>query len=448
MSLTDSDVTHLLLALVVLLAAAHALGWLVARVHQPRVAGEILGGLLLGPTVLGMLPGWSATIFQGGDATAAGLGIAYQLGLFLLMYCAGAELRSILARRERRATVIIALISNAVPFLGGLAFLKVYDTDRFLGPARNETAFLLVFSLAMAVTSIPVISRIMADLGILGTRFARIVLSVAVLEDLLVYMVLNLALALVTPLATEAFSLPAILGIQPTSALGNAYHVALTLLFLVLPTLIGPGVVQRLTTARARSPHRASLIAVQMGVMLGLTALAAFLGVSPIFGALVAGVLAGDLRGDAEHARQTIQSFAYAVFIPLYFAIVGLRLDLVRHFEPLFFLVFLALACVVKSASSYAAARIVGEDKRGAWNLAVALNARGGPGIVLASVAFDARIISEVFYTILVMVALITSVLAGSWLEAVLMRGRGLLSDDRQASAATPPSGRQPGRHT
>jgi Kef-type K+ transport system membrane component KefB len=93
----------------------------------------------------------------------------------------------------------IALLANAVPFLAGVAFLRFHDSGRFLGHAHNPTAFLLVFALAMAVTSIPVVSRIMADLGILDTRFARIVLSVAVLEDLLVYVVLNFALALVAP---------------------------------------------------------------------------------------------------------------------------------------------------------------------------------------------------------------------------------------------------------
>jgi Kef-type K+ transport system membrane component KefB len=188
MSLSNGDVIQLLLALVLLLVGAHGLGWLFTRLRQPRVAGEILGGLLLGPTLFGLLlPSWQHAVFQSGRATPVALGIFYQLGLFLLMYCSGAELRSILAQRERKATLGIALLANAAPFLAGVVFLRFYDSGRFLGYAHNPTAFLLVFALAMAVTSIPVISRIMADLGILGTRLARIVLSVAVLEDLLIY---------------------------------------------------------------------------------------------------------------------------------------------------------------------------------------------------------------------------------------------------------------------
>jgi Kef-type K+ transport system membrane component KefB len=116
--------------------------------------------------------------------------------------------------------------------------------------------------------------------------------------------------------------------------------------------------------------------------------------------------------------------------VPLYFAVVGLRLDLVGSFEPWFFLFLLGFACLVKSVSCYVGARLVGEGRSGARNLAVALNARGGPGIVLASVALDARIIDDSFYTMLVMLALVTSVIAGSWLEVVLRRGKDLLSGE------------------
>ena len=441
--MSNSDITQLVLAFVLLLVAAHGLGQLFVRLRQPRVAGEILGGLLLGPTLFGLvLPGWHEAIFEKGEITQAGLGIAYQLGLLLLMYCSGAELRSVITKRERKATVGIAVVGNIAPFLAGLAFVAVYDTGRFLGPARDRTAFALVFALAMAVTSIPVISRIMADLGILGTRFARIVLSVAVLEDVLVYVVLNAALAMVAPPAAATFSLPSLLGVEPASTIGNGYYVALTLAFLAIPVRFGPGVVQKLAGMRRNVLHESNPIVFQLVMMLGLSGLASFVGVSPIFGALVAGILAGDLDGECARAKQTIHSFAYAFFIPLYFAVVGLRLDLVRHFEPIFFVIFLLFACAAKSFSCYLGARASGESPRGARNLAVALNARGGPGIVLASVAFDATIIDEGFYTILVMLALVTSVVAGSWLGAILRRGEGLLADEQpEARPAQVPVG-------
>jgi Kef-type K+ transport system membrane component KefB len=172
--------------------------------------------------------------------------------------------------------------------------------------------------------------------------------------------------------------------------------------------------------------------------MLALTGLAAFLGISPIFGALLAGILASNVHHEAEQARQAIQSFSYAVFIPIYFAVVGLRLDLVHNFEVGFFLFFLAFACLIKTISAYLGARLTGEGKTGARNLAIALNARGGPGIVLASVAFDAGVINIAFYTILVMLALVTSVLAGSWLDFALRRGQSLLTEADSEDAPQP----------
>ena len=436
MSLSGPDLTHLIAATVLLLVAAHGFGRLFARFRQPRVAGEILGGLRLGPSLFGLVaPDWHRAVFQSGAATRAGLGIAYQLGLLLLlMYCSGAELRKLLVRGESKPVLGIAVVGNAVPFLAGLAFVGLYDTSRFLGPAGDRFSFALAFALAIAVTSIPVISRIMADLGILGSRFARIVLSVAVLEDLVIYVVLNIALARVAAGNAEGFSLPAALGIEPASALGNGYYVAATLAFFLLPVVAGPGLAQRLADRRGNVLHRASPIAFQLVFMLVLAGLASFLGVAPIFGALVAGILAGELRGRDLEARQAITSVSSAVVVPLYFAMVGLRLDLVSSFEPLFFLFLLGFACLVKSASCYAGARMVGEGRLGARNLAVALNARGGPGIVLASVALDAGIIEASFYTMLVMLALVTSVIAGSWLEAVLKRGKSLLTDERDGS--------------
>ncbi len=432
MSISTTDLTLLLLAVCLLLLAAHGLGRFAVRLHQPRVAGEIVGGLLLGPTLFGLLaPGAQRAIFAGGQATKPGLAIAYQLGLLLLMYGSGAELRSMLTRGEAKAASLIAVLGNVVPFAAGLALLQAYDASRFYGPAHDRLAFGLVFGLALAVTSIPVIARIMADLGILGTRFARVVLSVAVLEDLMVYVLLNVALARVAPGPSEAFGLPSLLGLAPAGAAGHAYHVAVTLAFFGLPALLGPGFVQRAADLPRNFVHRSSPIAFQLLVLFALTAAASFLGVSPAFGALIAGILASDLRGEAERARGEIRSVAGASLVPLYFALVGLRLDLVRHFEPGFFAAFFAFACATKALSSYAGARLARENRRGSLNLAVALNARGGPGIVLASIAFDAKIINEGFYTILVMTALVTSVAAGSWLCAILRRGEGLLDESR-----------------
>lgn len=434
MSLNDLQTVRILVALALLLMAAHGLGHLFAHFRQPRVIGEILGGLLLGPTCFGyLLPALQQSAFPEADGvTYPVLGAVYQLGLLLLMFCSGAEVRSGLRSGERRTAGLITLTGTFLPFLLGLMFLRlhgwtgyeVFDLHRFYGHADHGTAFLLVFAVAIAVTSIPVISRIMFDLGILETPFARIVLGAAVIEDVILYVVLAIAIGMVGAQYAGSWGLQQLLGLDPHSGYATVYHLVTPLVFVGAALLVGPHLFQRVARFRFNLLAKSSPIAFFLVFLLSMAGLCVFLGVTPMFGAFVAGLVVGAHRGRRnEQPREAIKSFAFAFFVPVYFAIVGLKLDLIHAFEPLFFLIFLVFACGAKSLSVYAGARWAGENRRGAWNLAVAMNARGGPGIVLASVAFDAGVISESFYVTLVMLAIVTSLLAGSWLERTVARG-------------------------
>jgi Kef-type K+ transport system membrane component KefB len=451
LSFSNGDTLHLLLTLSILLAAVHAMGFLFVRLRQPRVAGEIIAGLLLGPTLLGYLrPDLTHELIAGNSSTTAVLGAIYQLGQLLLMYCAGAALRSHRRRGEGRTTSLIALIGNAIPFAAGAAFLLVLNPGGLIGTAQNHTSLLIVFACGIAVTSIPVISRILADLGLMRTAFARIVLSVALIDDVVLYVLLSIAVGLVTTKSGDAFALPNLLSIQSGSALSDAYYVVVSIAIFGLPLAFGRSLVERMGALRFNILGRSNALAFQIVFMMVLTSIALFLGISPIFGAFVAGILAGTLtRGqedsgttsiEAARAQSGIETFSFGFFIPIYFAIVGLKLDLVRQFDIPFFLLFLVYACVVKAVSVYAGARVAGEDRESAINLAMALNARGGPAIVMASVAFDAHIISERFYVDLVLLALVTSVMAGAWLDRVLRHGT-FFNDLRAGEAADPVSG-------
>ena len=205
-TLGSLELARLLLALTLLLVAAHTVGYLANRIGQPRVIGEILGGLLLGPTVLGALaPGLHDQVFPATGPVPIVLDAMYQLGLLLLMFSAGSEIRSSFRPDERRTVAAVTVTGMVVPFLVGLGFVALLPEGAHIGTAGDRSAFVLVFALAIAVTSIPVISRIMFDLGILETAFARIVLAVAVLEDVPIYVLLAIALGLVAS-STDAGS--------------------------------------------------------------------------------------------------------------------------------------------------------------------------------------------------------------------------------------------------
>jgi Kef-type K+ transport system membrane component KefB len=431
MTLSTDDIARLLVALALLLSAAHGAGYLFTRLHQPRVVGEILGGLLLGPTALGAVyPALQSRVFPTSGAVPPVLDAIYQLGLLLLMFSAGAEIRSAFHRGERRTVGWVSATGLALPFVAGVLVLSVLDLTRWQGPAGDGPSFLLVFAIAIAVTSIPVISRIMFDLGILETSFARIVLGVAVIEDVVLYVLLAIALGLVAKGPDDVYGLADALGIDPSSGVATAYHVGVTIGFLAVSLVLGPPIYRRALRFRYNVVKRGSPIGFQLVFMFLATAVAVFLGVVPLFGAFVAGiVVASSSAKGAARARESIKSFSFAFFIPVYFAIVGLRLDLLRDFDPLWFVAFFVFACAAKSASVYLGARLAGEPRTSAINLSVALNARGGPGIVLASVAFDARIINDAFYTTLVLLAVLTSLAAGSWLERAVAGDAPLRAD-------------------
>jgi Kef-type K+ transport system membrane component KefB len=423
MSLSASDLAHLVVALVLLLAAAHGCGYLFRRLRQPVVIGEVLGGLLLGPTLLGqLLPDFQRWVFSGNPQTATILGAIYQLGLLLLMFSSGAEIRTLFRKGEGKTVSLITLTGTVFPFLLGLWLLRFLDTTPYLGPAQSQVAFAFVFAIGVAVTSIPVISRILYDLKLLETSFARKVLSAAVVEDVLLYILVAVALSLVGHGAEGSFGLPGMLQLHGTSPAGMAYYMGVPLAFLAFSLFVGPIIYRWASGLRFNVLCQGNAIGYLLVVLLVMSGMATSLGVTPMFGALMAGIVTSRTLEEPERPRQVIATFSFAFFIPIYFALVGLKLDLVRSFSVPFFLFFLVFACAVKALSVYLGARLAREPRASAWNLAVAMNARGGPGIVLASLAFEAGIINDSFYAILVMLSLVTSLFAGWWLDFAVRR--------------------------
>ena len=420
MSLQTADIAHILMAFAALLLVAHGMGSLFVRFRQPRAIGEVIGGLLLGATLFGQLaPRAQAWLFPTTGATPTVLAAVNQLGLLLLLFITGVEIRRVFHRDERRTVGAVFLSGMLIPFIAGIAILQVTNLHRMWGPSGNSTSFLLVFAISMAVTSIPVISRIMHDLGILDTSFARVVLGVAVLEDLVLYVVLAIAIGYAGAQAGALFGLPDALGIAGGSNADLAYHILATVAFLAVSLLAGPAAYRWIGGLRVNLIQRASPIGHQLTFMLLLTIAALGLGIEAFFGALVAGIVVGSTEPEPSEATMALTSFALAFFIPIYFAMIGLGLDLVHGFSLVFFAGFLFAACAIKAVSVFAGARVAGETSRSSLNLAVAMNARGGPGIVVASTAFAAGIISQPFYAVLVLLAIVTSLAAGAWLDRV-----------------------------
>ena len=417
--MSDAALTQVLLVLLLLVGFAQLLGYLFVRLRQPKVVGEILAGIVLGTALLGRFP-YFAHLVDSTKHQGNILDFVYWLGLLLLMFLSGAETQQLFTREERREVGWLTIVGTGLPFLLGLVLGPWLIRPSLAGPNGNRVSLIIILAVGVAVTSVPVVSKIFADLKILHTRFARLVLGVAVLEDI----VLWLALAVATAMAGKTVLHPRTM----------AYHLAATLGFFLLGLTLVPRLVKKINKARFNVVARQSPAAYAIAVLLAYCAVAGALDVSLVFAAFLAGfaVVHKKRRLFAE-ALDAIGKVAFAFFIPVYFAIVGLKLDLIRGVALWMMVAFIAGSCIVKVLSVSLAGRLAGFRGLDLINLAITTNARGGPGIVLASVAFDAGIISAKFYTTLVVAAVVTSQFAGAWLDYLLRKGLPLLTPVAQS---------------
>ncbi len=438
--MTDNEIGLLIVTFGVFLCFVHVLGYVFERLRQPRLVGEIVAGILLGPFVLKKFaPHVSDYLFAnpvlGEERTQAILGFIYWLGILLLMFISGSQVKRLLSKENRRETAWLLGIGTPLPFLlvMGLGLFGVVPLGPLVGAKGVALSALLVLACAVAVTSIPVISRIFSDLGILHTRFASLILGSAVLEDIALWGILAVATALTSQTALAEQGI-----VGSTSA-----HLITTFLFMGLSIFAMPTVLIKLRSWRWNVLMRASTLAYAIVILFAYVGIAAYLEVNLVFAAFLAGFgLAGGIAGgQREHfadSLDAIAKFSYGIFIPVYFALVGYRLVLGRDFSPTMLVAFLLGSTLLSLLSVGLAARLAGFRRLDILNLAITTNARGGPGIVLASVAFDAGIISAAFYTTLVLTAIITSQIAGLWLRFVLSRGWPLLSTDVDDAVADP----------
>ncbi len=409
----NHELSAILFSLLLLVSLAQLLGYVFVRLRQPKVIGEILAGVVLGPALFGRMP-YVSSLLNSADKGYV-LTFVYWLGLLLLMFLSGAETRQLFSRGERREVAWLAIVGTGMPFILALMFGPWLIRPALAGHHGNRISLVLILAVAVAVTSVPVVSKIFADLKILHTRFARLVLSVAVLEDIVLWLVLAVATSIAGSTVFDGRKI--------------FLHLTITVGFFILGLTILPQAIKKINKARFNVFATHSPVAYALAVLFAYCVVAGALDVSLVFAAFLAGfAVIHKKRKIFADALDAIGKVSFAFFIPVYFAMVGLKLDLIRGTSLPMIAAFILGSCFVKILSVSLAGRLAGFRGLDLMNLAITTNARGGPGIVLASVAFEAGIISPKFYTTLVLAAVLTSLIAGTWLDYVLRKGWPLLS--------------------
>ncbi len=417
-TLTDFELTRVFFAIILLIASAHSFGYFFQRLLGiPKVIGEIIGGLVLGPTILGFFfPSAYQWIFHAFASEGQLIAIIYWIGLVLLMFISGFEIQKAVSREDKKLIAALLVGATAIPFLVGWVVPNFCDFSPYLGERGNMLSMTIIIAIAIAVTSIPVISKIFIDIGVINTRFAKIVLATATIEDVILWV----ALAVATGLASG----------EMLSVSNIVSKVLITLVFFAIALFVMPKLFEVISRSRFNLLIKSSATGYVLFVCFLFAAIASILSVNIIFGAFLAGIVVGMTSNEKiTSVKVHIKEIGLGFFIPIYFAVVGLKLDLIHHFDLLFFLIFLLFAVLVKTLGTVIAARLVHQDWFSSLNFGVAMNARGGPGIVLATVAFDLGLINETFFAVLVLIAIVTSLAAGYWFRFVLSRGWDLLSE-------------------
>jgi Kef-type K+ transport system membrane component KefB len=386
------DTVQVLLSVGVVIIVVRLIGRLLTMAHQPRVMGEIVAGIVLGPSVLGLFwPGALGFLFPPDVVNA--FRVLAQFGLVLFMFLVGLELNLASLRGEGRRATVISVASIIVPF--GLGIGLAYYLYPTFGMSGNRTAFCLFIGAAVAITAFPVLARILQEAGMFHTRVGVLVITCAAINDVIAWCLL----AVVVSVAGST----GVMGVLGTMALSLLYVVVM--FTIVKPLLARAGVL----------PVWAVLVVVFVSAWT-----TEWIGIHAIFGAFLAGaVMPGDVdwRRDVHlRLEATVSNFV----LPIFFVVVGLstRVDGLGSWH---LLGVLALVVLVATAGKFGgasiAARMSGERWPSALTIGVLMNTRGLTEIVILTVGLQLAVIDTRLFTIMVLMAIITTVVAAPLLR-------------------------------
>ncbi|MGW1677381.1 cation:proton antiporter [Saccharopolyspora sp. NPDC002376] len=387
------SVTHFLIAVAVILVTCQALAALARRFHQPSVLGEMVGGLLLGPSLLGALwPEGGALLFP--PSMIEALDKIAQLGLVIFVFLLGCELRT--DRIERKGVVAAAVVGGmALPCAAGM-WIVFATGGLFAGTSTTPVETMLFVGLAMAVTALPVLARILADLKLERTSVGALSLSAAAIGDGLLWLTLAFLLA-------------------RQGASGHGVRIVLLATALVLVTALCVRPLLAMLVRKLGSNQ--SLAVVLVSGAIGYSALTQAIELHPVVGAFLFGVALPRDSPAVERISQQLEGFTLIILLPVFFAGVGLKTSVgLLGAEPLAWLVLvvvLVTAVVTKLVGAGGAVRLAGMPSAEALRFGVLMNCRGVTELVVLTIGYEAGLINQLAYTILVLVAMITTAATG-----------------------------------
>jgi Kef-type K+ transport system membrane component KefB len=398
-NLSHSELIHLLVQLSVMLAFGRVMAEVARKFKQPAVIGEIVAGLILGPTILGFIsPDSFESLFPQTGASVVVLDGFTQVAVVLLLFIAGLEVDLHIVFQQGKQAVSSSFFGLIIPFF--LGFIIPYTFPSFFGSTSttDQLLFALFMGTAMAISALPVIVRIMMDLKLFKTKIGMLVVASAMVDDVIGWMIFSIILG--------------IIGKGGVMSIGNT--LLLTVGFTAFMLTIGRGLLNRLLPwVNKKLAWPGGLLSLSMAFCFLAAAFTEFIGIHAVFGAFIIGIALGDSEHMSERAKEIVHQFINNIFAPLFFVAIGLKVNFITNFDPWLTLVILIIAFAGKIIGSGLGTRLGGFTWRESLAAGFGMNARGAMGIILGTVALENGLIDEKVFVSLVIMALVTSMTSG-----------------------------------
>jgi Kef-type K+ transport system membrane component KefB len=407
--LSHADVVHLLLQLSAMLVMGRLLAEAARKINQPAVIGEIIAGILLGPTVLGMLqPEWFEALYP----TNSGAGIVLtgfvQVAVVMLLFIAGLEVDLHIVWQQGRQAVTTSVFGLIIPFSIGFTFPYFFSEFFGINDVNARLTFALFMGTAMAITALPVIVRILMDLNIFRSKMGLLVVASAMVDDLVGWLIFSVILGLI---GKGGGSMPLI------------NTIILTIGYAAFMLTIGRGLLNRiLPWVNKKLAWPGGVLSISLALCFLAGAFTEYIGIHAIFGAFIMGVALGDSEHFSERAKEIVHQFINNIFAPLFFVSIGLRVNFIANFDLLLTLTIIAIAFTGKIIGSGLGARLGGFSWKESLATGFGMNARGAMEIILGLIALENALINEKVFVSLVIMALVTSMTSGPLMKWSLSR--------------------------
>jgi Kef-type K+ transport system membrane component KefB len=419
-----SPLPILLLQLITIVLTARALGALFQRLGQPPVIGEIVAGILLGPSLLGAVsPNIFAFLFP--PASVGLLKLFAEIGVLLFLFAVGLELDVERLRHQAQTAVVVSHASIVVPYFLGVG-LALYLYADFAPPGTEFLPFALFMGIALSITAFPVLVRILKERGLAGTRLGQVAVTAAAVDDVTAWSLLAMVVAI-----------SASRGVWAATA-----TIALTLVFIaVMLFVVGPLFRRALGAHAEREEPGKTVIAAVLVVLLASALTTELIGIHALFGAFLAGVVMPRQRGFRSYLTERLEEFSSVFLLPLFFAFTGLRTKIGLLNDARSWLIcglIILVATAGKLGGSMLAARMTGTPWTDAFVLGALMNSRGLMELIALNVGYELGILTPRIFAMMVLMALVTTFATGPLLSLAGRWRRSTVPDRTTAAAAAP----------